>query len=179
MPFLTSDSKFKKIKERCCDMSLLDMFRKKIVTSIYKDLKEKKDFIDVDDKISLGVLMWVVAQADDRFLPQEEKKIEDVLKDMAKMEGEALATVMASVKLAAEQRIDLHTFTSEVSKDLSYPKKVFIIENLFRVACIDDDLDQEEHEIIRKISGLFGVDHKDFIDSKIRVKKECGMDTVE
>lgn len=157
-------------------MSLLDILRKKIITSVYKDLKEEQDIGDVDDKISLGVLMWVVAQADDRFLPQEEEKIEDVLKDSAKIEGEALATVMASVKLAAEERIDLHTFTSEVSKDLSYQKKIFVIENLFRVACIDGDLDQEEHEIIRKISGLFRVEHKDFIDSKIRVKKECGMD---
>ena len=34
-----------------------------------------------------------------------------------------------------------------------------------------------EHEMIRKISGLLRIDHKDFIDIKIRVKKEFGLDT--
>lgn len=52
------------------------------------------------------------------------------------------------------------------------------MENLFRVACADKDLDDSELEVVRKISGLFNVAHKDFIDTKIRIKKEFGLDTV-
>ena len=48
---------------------------------------------------------------------------------------------------------------------------------LFRIACVDKDLDHEEHEMIRKISGLMQIEHKDFIDAKIRIKKEFGLDT--
>ena len=52
-----------------------------------------------------------------------------------------------------------------------------IVENLFRVACVDGELAYEEEEVIRKIAGLFLLDHKDFIDAKIKVKKEFGLDT--
>ena len=55
--------------------------------------------------------------------------------------------------------------------------KINILENLFRIDCVDQDLDHEEHEMIRKISGLLQIDHKDFIDTKIRIKKEFGLDT--
>ena len=38
-------------------------------------------------------------------------------------------------------------------------------------------LDNSELEVIRKISGLFHVEHKDFIDAKIKIKKEFDLDT--
>ena len=60
---------------------------------------------------------------------------------------------------------------------MSYEIKIKILENLFRIACVDKDLDDRELEVIRKISGLFKLTHKDFIDSKIKVKKEFGLDT--
>ena len=55
--------------------------------------------------------------------------------------------------------------------------KINILEQLFRVACSDKDLDDSEVETIRKISDLFGIGHKEFINAKIKVKKEFGLDT--
>jgi uncharacterized tellurite resistance protein B-like protein len=71
----------------------------------------------------------------------------------------------------------LYRFTHEVSENLPYNIKISIIESLFRVAYCDKDLDHNETEIIRKISGLFQIAHKDFIDTKIKTKKEFGLDT--
>jgi hypothetical protein len=34
-------------------------------------------------------------------------------------------------------------------------------------------------ETIRKISGLFHIAHKDFINAKIKIKKEFGLDVAE
>ena len=90
-----------------------------------------------------------------------------------------MVTVMASIKEAAIERIDLHHFTREVGKNLSYDVRKSVIETLFRVACCDDELDHNEVETIRKISGLFNVAHKDFINAKITIKKEFGLDVAE
>jgi len=90
---------------------------------------------------------------------------------------EDVPIVLRAIEEASIARIDLHTFTKEVGENLAFDVKVSILENLFRVACIDQDLDNEEHEMIRKISGLLRIDHKDFIDAKIRIKKEFGLDT--
>lgn len=155
----------------------LDALRKKIVLNVDKGHQEVAADAGLDDKIALGVLMWVVAQADDQFLAQEKDKIGQILREFAQIETNQLSYVMKAVELAAEQRIDLYSFAKEASSDLPYARKVFVIENLFRVACIDKNLDNAEHEMIRKISGLLQIDHKNFIDAKIKVKKECGLDT--
>jgi uncharacterized tellurite resistance protein B-like protein len=157
----------------------LDTFRKKIKGSVYREREDAENASEValDDKIALGVLLWVVAEADDRFLPEEKAQMKKVLQESSQISAEDLPCVLGSIEIAAQERIDLHTFTHEVSKDLSRDVKIQILDNLFRVACADQDLDQKEHEMIRKIAGLFRLDHKEFIDSKIRVKKEYGMDT--
>ena len=155
----------------------LDQFRKNVITSVWKDKPDEPKAKDIDDKIALGVLLWVVAEADEKFLPEEEEKIKEVLRQHSEIAKEDMPVVLTSIQQAAKERIDLYRFTHEVSENLHYEMKMSILENLFRVACADKDLDNRELEVIRKISGLFKLTHKDFIDSKIKVKKEFGLDT--
>ena len=155
----------------------LDQFRQNVVTSLWKDKPEEpkvKDK-DIDDKIALGVLLWVVAEADKKFLPDEEKKIKEILVSYGKISEKDLPIVLATVKQAAKERVGLQRFTSEVSGSLPYSIKISIIETLFRVACVDKDLDYYETETMAKIANLFHIDHKDFIDAKMRIKKEYGI----
>ena len=155
----------------------LDRFRKNVISSVWKDKADEPKVKDIDDKIALGVLLWVVAEADEKFLPEEEEKIKEVLISHSKISNEDIPTVLASIKEAAKERIDLYRFTHEISENLPNDIKISIIENLFRVACVDKDLDSNELETIRKISSLFKIEHADFIDTKIRIKKEFGLDT--
>lgn len=163
-------------------LSFFKDFRRKIVLAVCPEEQEgsgnasrSKD--EIDNLIALGVLLWVVAQADEKFLPEEKSKIEEVLGAYSKVSKEDMPIVLRAIEEASIDRIDLHAFTSEVGQNLRFETRVGIIESLFRVACVDQDLDHEEHEMIRKISGLLRVDHKDFINAKIRVKKEFGLDT--
>ncbi len=158
----------------------LDKFRNNVVSSVWKDKKDEPKVIDIDDKIALGVLLWIVAEADEKFLAKEDEKIKEILTTShSKISEEEIETVLASIKEAARERVDLHRFTSEVSNDLPYEVRISIIETLFRVACCDEELDHKEMETIRKISGLFHIAHKDFINAKITIKKEFGLDVAE
>ncbi|ODS34796.1 MAG: Tellurite resistance protein TerB [Candidatus Scalindua rubra] len=157
----------------------LDKFRKNVITSVWKDKIDEPKVKGIDDKIALGVLLWVVAEADEKFLAKEDEKIREILTLYSKISEEEIMTVLASIKEAARERIDLHRFTREVSANLPYDVKISIIETLFRVACCDEELDHKEIEIIRKISGLFQIAHKDFINAKITIKKEFGLDTTK
>lgn len=158
-------------------VGFLDRFRKNVTSSVWTDKPDEPKVKDIDDKIALGVLLWVVAEADNRFLPEEEAKIKEILLSHSKIPDEEIPLVLASIQEAAKERIDLYAFTHEVSENLPYNIKVSIIEDLFRVACADEELDDSELEVIRKISGLFNIAHNDFIDAKIRIKKEFGLDT--
>lgn len=157
-----------------------DNFRQKIISTIGSRAQENSELhpkTKVDNLISLGVLLWEVAQADEKFLPEEEEKIGEILNRYGHVTKEDMPIVLRAIEEASIARIDLHTFTKEVGQNLAFDVKVSILENLFRIACVDQDLDNEEHEMIRKISGLLRIDHKDFIDAKIRIKKEFGLDT--
>jgi len=155
-------------------VGFLDRFRREIDNTVRKE-SDQQQSVAVDDKIALGVLLQVVAQADEKFLPAEKEKIRDVLKDYAQIPAQDMDVILQAIDQAEKQSIDLFTFTHEVSQNLSYAMKKEIIEILFRVACVDHDLAHEENEMIRKISGLFRLEHKDFVDIKLKIKKECGL----
>ena len=155
----------------------LDKFRNKVKSNIRKEAPKQERYID--DKIALGVLLWVVAKADEKFLPQEENQIKEIITNYCNIDKKDLPLVLSSIKEAERQAIDLYSFTSKISEDLNYQMKISILENLFRVACIDKDLDNQELEIIRKISNLFGLEHSDFISTKIKIKKEFGLETFD
>jgi len=158
---------------------IFNNFRQKVISTVYPQSSKNapQSSGTIDNLISLGVLLWEVAQADEKFLPSEEERMKEILKNYGKIGDEDMPIVLRAIKEASINRIDLHTFTKEVGQGLSFDAKIDILEELFRIACADEDLDHEEHEMIRKISGLLRIDHKDFIDTKIRVKKEFGLDT--
>ncbi len=152
----------------------LDQFRKKVRVSLHKENQPFQKMV-IDDKIALGVLLWAVAQADDMLRKREIAKIEEILVSFGHIRQEEMPIVIESIKEADKNRIDFYRFTSEIKKDLSYQAKTEIIENLFRVACADRDLAYAEEEMIRKLSGLLGIGHKEYIGSKIKIKKEFGI----
>jgi len=161
---------------------LFEQFRQKVLSATVRSEdgvsdNSTKTSDTVDNFIALGVLLWEVAQADAKFLPEEKGKMQEVLRSYGKISDQDIPIVLRAIKEASINSIDLYSFTREVSSNLSFEGKIGILEQLFRVACIDHDLDHEEHEVIRKISGLLQVDHKDFIEAKIKIKKEFGLDT--
>jgi len=46
------------------------------------------------------------------------------------------------------------------------------VEHLWEIAFVDGNVDKHEEHMVRKIAGLIFVEHKDFIDAKLRVKEK-------
>lgn len=156
---------------------LFDNFRKQVLKSVSDSSDQPLEIDDSDGLIALGVLMWAVSEADEEFLPEEHQMIEQVLEQHGQLEPERVSIVMEAVKQAASERIDLYSFAEVATQSIERDTKVEMLEHLFRVACIDGNLDTREHETIRQIYQLFRLDHHEFIEAKIKVKKEFGMDT--
>jgi uncharacterized tellurite resistance protein B-like protein len=100
--------------------------------------------------------------------------------------GLVMKTVMAIFHLTedeshallhlAEERIRKATgyyeFTALINKGFTYPQKVKVIEHLWEIAFADTSLDKHEEHMVRKIADLIYVEHKDFINAKLGVKKK-------
>ena len=100
-----------------------------------------------------------------------------------------MKTVMSKFKLTKEESNDLlrlaeekirkatgyYEFTSLINKGLTYEQKVKVIESLWEIAFADKCLDKYEEHMVRKIADLIYVEHKDFIEAKLRVKKNLSL----
>jgi len=153
----------------------LEKLKNKIMASSENDAPAK----ELDEQIALGVLLHEVACADNKFLPKEKETIIRVLEEYTHLAQDDIPYVMQAVEEAAAEKIDLYAFTREISQHLSYEQKRPLIDCLFQVACADRELDNSENEVIRKISNLCGLDHEDFIASKLKVKQQFGIESVE
>ncbi len=128
----------------------------------------------IEEMVILGVLMQLVAHADDDLSAKEEKAIERALLKEGSITPQESAIVIAAAREARESRPDIQGFTREVSRR-PYVERIHVIEHLFHIALADDHLSPVELGQIRKIAGLFWISHKDFISAKIRVSEALGI----
>ena len=75
-------------------------------------------------------------------------------------------------KQKSDESTSLYEFTREINDKYEYDEKVKLIEDLWRIAYSDGQLDKYEDYVIRKIADLIYVTHSDFIKSKLSVKNQ-------
>lgn len=124
---------------------------------------------ELEELVILGVLLHEVAHADGTFSPEEQAAVARTLRARGVKEEEA-ALVIAAAHESAASRFDLQGFTREVNKH-PYKERLRVLDLLFGIGCADGHLSHAEIERVRKIANLLWIDHKDFIDAKLRCSK--------
>jgi len=66
---------------------------------------------------------------------------------------------------------DYYTFTSLINEHYSQQQKIKLVEDLWRLAYADNELDKYEEHLLRRLSELLHVPHKDFIRTKLNTVK--------
>jgi uncharacterized tellurite resistance protein B-like protein len=84
--------------------------------------------------------------------------------------GMVMKTVMALFHLTEDESHALLRLAEErIRKATGYYE---FIEYLWEIAFADTSLDKHEEHMVRKIADLIYVEHKDFIEAKLRMKKK-------
>ena len=126
-------------------------------------------------QLATGALLVEMMRADAKITEDERRMV--------------MKTIMLSFNLTEEESDELlqfaeekirkatgyYEFTSLINKGLTYEHKVKVIEHLWEIAFTDKSLDKHEEYMVRKIADLIYVEHKDFIDAKLRVKKKLRL----
>ena len=90
-------------------VNFFNNFRQKVVSAASPPDQENSESLSkpkksVDNLISLGVLLWVVAQADEKFLPEEKTKIGEVLNTYGHVSEDDLPIVLRAIEEANSAR---------------------------------------------------------------------------
>jgi len=123
-------------------------------------------------RIATAALLVEMMRTDGNISDDEQASVEQIIKTkfgLAEEEAKALLKVADDKLWKATGHYE---FTSLINKECTYAQKVKIIEHLWEVAFSDKKLDKYEEHMARKISDLIYVSHSDFIQAKLKVRKE-------
>ncbi len=143
---------------------MFNLFSKKKQTS--EDTK-----ID-DDALAVISLLVEAANIDEVFEDKEKKIISTIIKKQFMIKNEDLINnTIDKVRQNLSDSGDLVSHTKKIKDTWSLQKRKEIIEMLWKVCLVDNNIDPYEDMLIRKIAGLLYVEAKDSNEAKQRVLK--------
>ena len=120
--------------------------------------------------LACAALLIEVINSDHKLEAQETQAFFSVLQNNLNIPGEDIDELVELAENQAKEATSLYEFTSLINSDYDYSQKVGLIENMWRIAFSDNNLDKYEDHLIRKISDLIYVSHSDFIRAKLKVR---------
>ena len=126
------------------------------------------------DRIPLAaaVLLLEVAHADGDYHADEEELIGTLLKKHFSVADELLGDLLELAEKTRHNSSDLHQFTRDINKAFTQPEKEQIIEAIWQLVYADGRLDHFEEALMRQLSTLIGLSHRQLIDAKLRVSRQ-------
>ncbi len=131
--------------------------------------KEKPGSHEHALQLATAALLLEMTRADHRPSSAEEAQVMTLLKrefQLSESEANELAA-LAEDEIGAA--VSLHPFTSLINAHFTDAEKIRLIEMLWRVALVDNELHKWEESLVRKVADLIHVYHRDFIQAKHRV----------
>ena len=122
--------------------------------------------------LACAALLIEVINSDNELDERELKEFIETLRESLSLSEEELNELVKLAESEANQATSLYEFTRLINDEYEYEEKVGLIENMWRIAFSDEQLDKYEEHLIRKISDLIYVSHSDFIKTKLNVRKE-------
>ena len=122
------------------------------------------------DLIKVSALLIHAAKIDQNYSPQEQKIIEQALKEFG-ADNENLDEILKKAEEIENNSVQILEYTKEI-KSMNQENKVKIIETLWRIIYSNKEADMYETNLMRRLGGLLYVDSKLMGDIKNKIKKE-------
>lgn len=121
-------------------------------------------------QLATAVLLIEVMKSDAEAAIQEQAAILKILKEKFLLSDAEVTQLSELGHQTATAAHDYHQFTSLINRELEPAEKVRIIEFMWQVAYADGIISAHENHLMRKISDLLYIPHRDYIAAKMRAK---------
>ena len=131
----------------------------------------KEDPAALEHRLRLAAvaLLIEVSRADYTVDSAELSAIKTVLQAALGISEQEIDEIIALAGVAAGKATSLYEFTRLINDHYSREQKLVLIQAMWRIAYADEDLDKYEERLIRQVSDLIHVPHRDYIRLKIAV----------
>ncbi len=124
------------------------------------------------ERISLATcaLLLEMAHADSEFGDEEKNLIISILKDKFNLSNSDASELIDLADLERKESLDLWQFTHLINENFSRQDKFDVLKILWSVVYADGKVDMHEEYLMRKLSNLLDMEHRDMIESKIQAR---------
>ncbi|MDH5435218.1 MAG: TerB family tellurite resistance protein [Gammaproteobacteria bacterium] len=116
-------------------------------------------------------LLLEMVYADTEIKEEERRAVVNAIQTNFNLSSTETDEIIQLAEEEAKQAVCLYEFTRLINDRFSYEEKVQVVEMLWSVAFADNELEKNEEYLLRKVSDLLHVTHKDFIRSKLKVSE--------
>jgi len=121
-------------------------------------------------KLATAALLIEVTRADSDIKDSEKKMVATAVRKTFSLDAGETATLIEMAEQEVNESVSFYQFTELINKGFSYEEKRHIVELLWRVVFVDEEMEKHEEHLVRRIAGLLHVEHKDFINAKLAAR---------
>ena len=118
-------------------------------------------------QLAAAALLIELSRADYVVDANEERTLHAILYASLDLSNAEIVELIALAGGAADRATSLYEFTSLINEHYDKEQKLLLIRSMWRVAYADGDLDKYEERLIRQVSDLIHVPHKEYIRMKV------------
>ncbi len=122
-------------------------------------------------QLATAALLIEIMHADFKVQDEERQAVSTAIQTAFQLTEEETQLLITLAEAEVNPATDMFQFATLINKEFSRERKILMLEHLWMVAFADMELEKYEEHLIRKMTTLLHLDHKDFIDAKIRVKQ--------
>jgi len=139
---------------------------------MFKNIFKKKSInIDSEKNVLVAALLIHAAKADENYTDVEKEIIKKAMISLSKISNEESEELLKKAEVKEEKSNQIVEFTREIKKNpMEYRLK--IIEILWKIIYSDNQSDDFESNLIRRVCGLLYVSDKDSGMLKLKVKNK-------
>lgn len=126
-------------------------------------------------RLATAVLLVEVMRADASFREGEREAVLAALREKFALADDEAARLAELAEAAARQASDLWSFTSVVDERFDMPRKLRIVELMWRVAYADGHLAEHERHVMWRIADLLHVPQGAYVNARLRAAADAGI----
>ena len=138
-----------------------------IINFFKKDKNKKQDNTSI---ISLASLLIHAAKIDENYSEKEKKIIKETLLKLG-VNSSDINEIIEKAEVAEKDSNQILEYTKE-AKNLTYEKKILLLESLWSIIYSDENVDMYEANLMRRLSGLLYLDKTFVANIKEKIKNK-------